>query len=101
MAFREKETRDLIKLGYKGMKTASGTISAYEEGQNQASKGRYFNPYSIISQRQLHNDFEAGWKSKQVEMHPDEVITRTKNPQLGVLILGILLAALMYFAFFT
>ena len=100
MEFRKKQTEDLIKGAYKGMKTVSGTTAAYQEGQKQATKGRYFNPYSIATQRQQHNDFEAGWKSKQVEMHPDEVITRTKNPQLGVLILGILLAALMYFAFF-
>lgn len=76
-------------------------VTPYIEGQRAATKGRYFNPYSFFSQRQWHNDFEAGWKNKQGEMHPNQVTTRTKNPQRAVLILGILLAALMYFVFFT
>ncbi len=92
-----KKTEDYIKDSYGGMETARGTTTAHEEGQKKAGKGQYHNPYSFASQKQLYLDFEAGWKSKQGEMNPDQVTTRLKySPQLAVLILGILLAFGIY-----
>lgn len=78
------------------MQIQRNKITPYIEGQRQAGKGRYFNRYSIVSQRQFHNDFEAGWKDKQGELHPNQVITRTWRPQLAVLILAIILVIAIY-----
>jgi len=76
-------------------------VTPYIKGQRQAEKGRdYFNPYSFVSQRQLFNDFESGWRNKQRELNPGQVTTRTKYPQLVVLILGIIASIVFYYAFF-
>jgi len=72
-------------------------VTAYIKGQRQAKKGKeHFNPYSFVTQRQLFNDFEGGWKETQRRMHPGQVTTRTKYPQLVVLILGLILAGVFY-----
>ena len=73
-------------------------VTPYIQGQRQAEKGRtYFNPYSMVTQRQLFNDFEAGWRETQRRLHPDKIVTRTKYPQLAVLILGLILAGIFYY----
>lgn len=72
------------------------------KGQRQAERGvEYFNPYSIITQLKWHTEFEAGWRSKQRELNPGQVTTRTKYPQLMVLILGIILAGAFYWWNYT
>ena len=71
-------------------------ISAETHGRRQAIKGRYFNPYSIASQNKMHREFEYGWQEENRKINPDQVTTRTKYPQLAVLILGIILAGAIY-----
>ena len=72
-------------------------VTPYIQGQRVAEKGRiYFNPYSMITQRRFYNEFEDGWRTKQRELNPGQVTTRTKYPQLAVLILGLILAGVFY-----
>lgn len=78
---------------------AKGTITPETHGRRKARRKEYFNPYSIITQNKQHREFEYGWKDEMSKINPDQVTTRTKHPALAVLILGILLVGLFYWAF--
>lgn len=72
-------------------------VTPYIEGQRAAIRGRSFNPYSKATQRQWHNDFDAGYKDKLGELHPSHQEVKTIRPQLAVFILGLILAGIFYY----
>lgn len=79
---------------------SSRSVTPKIKGKRAAKRNQaYFNPYSRASQKQAYMDFEAGWNEGQAVHSPDKVVSDNLSPAKVVLILGILLAALMYFVY--
>lgn len=77
-------------------------VTPFIQGQRAVKRrGRYFNPYSKVTQAESYRQFEYGWKDQLNKMYSEEPINESKFPALAVLILGIGLAAIMYFMFFS
>jgi len=73
-----------------------GNITPETHGKRQARRNMHHNPYSMVTQKVQHREFEYGWKEEMHKLNPNQVITRTNRPALVVLILGILLSGLFY-----
>jgi hypothetical protein len=86
---------------------AERITTEFIKGQRAAKRGgKYFNPYSKVTQSESYRQFEYGWKDQISKMYLDEEAVssteqKTKFPQLIILIVGIALAALCYYAFFN
>lgn len=72
------------------------------KGQRAAKRGgKYFNPYSKVTQNESYRQFEYGWNDQLKKMHVKDMMQETgkdgKNHHIAILIFGILLVIVVWY----
>ena len=74
-------------------------VTPFIEGQRAVERrGRYFNPYSKVTQAESYRQFDYGWKYQISKMDSEEPANESKFPALAVLILGVILVIVIWWA---